>query len=296
MQYTINGVAYTFCNAVASNDAIRNSFNILAEKTFGIEFEDWYRQGYWGSDYSPQVLLDGERVVANVSVNWMPILWKSQRKLYIQLGTVMTDPDYRGRGLAGFLLNKTIGEWQDRCDAMYLFANASVLDFYPKYGFVKAEEYQSRMPAHKKAGNARKLDMSCEEDKKLLTEAYGRANPFSSLSVINNTGLLMFYCLKYRKDNVYYIKEFNAVAIVEYNNDAMICYEIFCDNDKKLIDILAVLAREETKEIIFGFPLEKTEGGTAELLQEEDTTLFLLKNKENLFKENKLMFPLLSHA
>ncbi len=296
MQFTINGASYTFCNNIAGTDTIRQSFCALAGKTFGIEFEDWYQQGYWGPDYIPHVLMEGDRVVANVSVNRMTMLWKNRRRKYIQLGTVMTDPDYRGRGLAGFLLAKIIEDWRNQCEAIYLFANDSVLDFYPRFGFVKAKEYQNRMPIQKEAGEIRALDMSCEADKQLLMEAYKGANPFSALSVADNAGLLMFYCSKYRKDNVFYLKEFNAVVIAEYNNDVMICYEIFCANDKKLKEILSVAARPETKEIIFGFSVNKAEKITTVLHQEQDTTLFLLQDKENLFSDNQLMFPVLSHA
>ena len=32
--------------------------------------------------------------------------------------------------------------WSDRCDGIYLFANDTVLDFYPKFGFLPAEEAQ----------------------------------------------------------------------------------------------------------------------------------------------------------
>ena len=41
----------------------------LAKKTFGIDFEGWYENGLWKEDYIPYVLIDGDTVVSNVSVN-----------------------------------------------------------------------------------------------------------------------------------------------------------------------------------------------------------------------------------
>ena len=35
------------------NNPIRQSFNELAEKTFGLNFEDWYQNGFWGENYNP---------------------------------------------------------------------------------------------------------------------------------------------------------------------------------------------------------------------------------------------------
>jgi hypothetical protein len=33
------------------NEKLRNSFNQLAINTFGIEFETWYKHGFWTEKY-----------------------------------------------------------------------------------------------------------------------------------------------------------------------------------------------------------------------------------------------------
>lgn len=79
--------------------ALRGSFNALAIRTFAIDFEDWYQNGYWTDKYNPySVIIDG-KVVSNVSVNTTDFEIDGQKKRYIQLGTVMTDEAYRNRGL-----------------------------------------------------------------------------------------------------------------------------------------------------------------------------------------------------
>ena len=41
--------------------ALRASFNALAEKTFGLNFEGWYQNGFWGDNYNPySVFMDGK--------------------------------------------------------------------------------------------------------------------------------------------------------------------------------------------------------------------------------------------
>ncbi|MFA6941771.1 MAG: GNAT family N-acetyltransferase [Clostridiaceae bacterium] len=52
----------------------------------------------------------------------------------------MTNPDFRNRGLAAALINHIIEKYEKEYDFIYLFANATVLDFYPKFGFMKAVE------------------------------------------------------------------------------------------------------------------------------------------------------------
>jgi len=61
------------------NEGLRKSFNELANQTFGINFENWYQNGFWKDNYNPySVVVDGE-VVANVSVNKL-LQW---RKVFI---------------------------------------------------------------------------------------------------------------------------------------------------------------------------------------------------------------------
>jgi len=138
MQFKTNDTMYAFSNDVCNDTKKRNSFIKLAKSVFGLDFEPWYNSGYWTTDYIPHVLLDGEVVVANVSVNIINILHDGQEKRYVQLGTIMTAPEYRNCGLSRWLMEKIIDEWQDKCDCMYLYANDSVIDFYPKFGFEKA--------------------------------------------------------------------------------------------------------------------------------------------------------------
>lgn len=35
------------------NAVLRQSFDGLAGRTFGLTFEDWYRNGYWSDKYIP---------------------------------------------------------------------------------------------------------------------------------------------------------------------------------------------------------------------------------------------------
>ena len=82
-----------------NNEELRQSFNELARKTFGIDFEDWYQNGFWSDRYNPYSVVENGRVIANVSVNHMNFIRRGERQFFIQLGTVMTEESYRNRGL-----------------------------------------------------------------------------------------------------------------------------------------------------------------------------------------------------
>jgi len=57
-------------------------------------------------------------------------------------------------------METVLEEWKGNCDCIYLYANDSVVNFYPKFGFVSAYEYRYHVPTTKKDGVFRKLDMS----------------------------------------------------------------------------------------------------------------------------------------
>jgi hypothetical protein len=98
------------------------------------------------------------------------------------------------------------------------------------------------------------------------------------------------------KENIYYIKEHEAIVVAEYDEKDLICYDIFCKGNCSLDEILSIIAKENTKTAILGFTPKVGKDFKINKLHEEDTTLFILKGKENLFLSNKLMFPVLSHA
>lgn len=288
-------MTYKLVKQIVHNDVLRNSFIDLAIKTFDLSFKEWYHKGYWTDAYIPYALASNNKVIANASANIINLVWQDKPRRYIQIGTVMTDIDYRNKGLAGQLVNEILSDWQDKADGFFLFANPTTVDFYPKFGFERTDEHQYIMPVVPAAGDFRKLDMDQPGDVALLQQYYQKSNPFSQLRVEDNFGLLMFYCSAFMKHFVYYSVKNQAIAIAMQNGPALICFDIFCDSGRSLSAIINELADENTYQAILGFTPKENRTGEYEKIEGEDI-LFIHHQKENLFKENKLMFPLLAHA
>ncbi|WP_373076637.1 GNAT family N-acetyltransferase [Fusobacterium varium] len=287
---------YKLVKQIRDIKVLRRSFIKLAEEVFDLSFENWYQNGFWTDKYIPYVLIEnGRKVVANVSVNIIDTVWENTSKCYIQLGTVMTDPEYRNRGFSSQLIREIISEWREKCDAIYLFANSKVLNFYPKFGFIKAAEYQYSLPFSAMKREFRKLEMSNSEDNFILKKYYERSNPFSAFPMNNNYELLMFYCSSFMKEHIYYSKKYDTVCIAIKNEDILTCFDIFGSDNYSMEEIIFSIGFEGVKQVVLGFTPKECKNYCGTKIKNDDT-LFVLNSKENLFINNKLMFPLLSHA
>jgi predicted N-acetyltransferase YhbS len=279
------------------NKKYRTSFNALTEKTFGFNFEHWYEEGHWKDQYIPYSLLDGDKVISNVSVNLMNFNILGKTKLLIQLGTVMTDEKYRKQGLNKVLLNKVIADWQSKCEYIYLFANDSVLDFYPKFGFHKIQQYQCIKNIIKtdKTKIAAKLNMEEESAKNLVYHLANKSLPYGPISMIGNGELIMFYCNLFMKENVYYLPEYKAVVIAAYNTKVLEIFGILCEQELDLDTIIEHLATYETRSVKLYFTPQEAESYSVQPIEEEDT-LFILGEDSSLQNMKYFMFPVLSHT
>lgn len=289
----LQGISYTFCNRLDQNETLFHSFNALAQSTFGISFSEV------GNGYEPHVLAIDGVVCANISVNLTPFSHNGQRRSYIQLGTVMTAPDFRGRGLSRWLMEFILDAWIGRCDALYLFANDSVLDFYPKFGFSVQNETAYAWARPTMATSTVQSIFSLlnpSDSHALLFEKYAIGNCFSAFYLMENTPIPTFYWDGIFCKNLYYLPQFDVIAIAEWEDDTLLCHEVLGSTSAPLSDILQCLCRPETKQAVLGFTPKDTFGFTSFSHHEEDTTLFLHTSGENLIAAHTLRFPVCAHA
>ena len=278
-----------------NNSTLRESFNELAQKTFALSFESWYQNGFWKDNYIPYSIAHDNQILANVSVNFIDMLWNGSTKHLIQLGTVMTDESYRQRGLIRKIMNEIEKDYAN-VDGMYLFANDSVLDFYPKFGFEKAIEYQyTKQLSVSQAQTMLPVPMNNSKAWSLLECAINCSIPQGCFEMTGNSGLIMFYVTGFMQDNVYYDKHLNAYTIAELENGELYLYAIFAPEKIDLNTIIQAFG-EQVKRVRLGFTPEHRTGYIADKLKEADTTLFVKGSCFLTFEEEQLMFPPLTHA
>lgn len=276
-----------------TNDALRRSFNDLARTTFGLDFEPWYRNGFWGDAYDPySIVLDG-KVVANVSVNRTDMVIGGQRRRLYQLGTVMTAPEYRNRGLIRVIMAEIEQDTAD-ADGVYLFANDGVLEFYPKFGFTRSRETICTK-AVSQAGpcTAENVPMDGPEAWARLAAAM-EANTFSTAcQMVDNPGLIFFYASQFLSGCVYRLPETDAWVIAEQEDDELLIHNVFSKAPITLDAIIAAFG-SSVRHVTLGFSPADATGFKQTPLEEEDCTFFVKGRFFNEFRD--LRIPSLSHA
>ncbi|HEM2153144.1 TPA: GNAT family N-acetyltransferase, partial [Listeria monocytogenes] len=216
----------------------------------------------------------------------------------LQIGTVMTHPNYRGQGLAKNLLNHVIAKYEDQYDFLYLFANDTVLDFYPKFGFERIEESSFTVDAcnlKKKASKLKKLNPDNKTDFQLISRIVSKRAPLSNiLDVKESEDLLMFYVLIALKNELYYLEELDVIVLMEQEGTDLYVLDILSTKKLDVVEVLSYLSTKKIETIHLLFTPEKSKYIDAAYIIETEDMLFVRPNV--LTSENYFLFPATSHA
>lgn len=277
------------------NAALRGSFNELAEKTFGLNFENWYRMGFWGSNYEPFSVVEDGKVIANVSLNRTDMVIGGQRRRLYQLGTVMTAEDHRNRGCIRAIMEK-IEEVTKDADGVYLFGGDSVVEFYPKFGFVPGKEYvYSKAVSQTGENRMQQVVMNCHAHIDRLCGAMEGNRFETGCRMVDNNDLIFFYAAQFMQECVFYWEEKDLWAIAELEEGQLTLHDVFCPNEVALDAAIGAFGPEVTS-VTLGFAPADTRGWDCRELHEEDCTFFVKGDLFREFGEKKLRIPTLAHA
>lgn len=286
---------YEFIKDYHHNESLRGSFNELAMKIFELDFRAWYERGYWNEQYVPYSFIDNGRVIANASINKMTVVIDGEKYSAIQIGTVMTDESYRNQGLSRKLMQHIMDEYEAQCDFLFLFANETVLDFYPKFGFTRIDESEFSLDLEKNPIEVRgtKLKQLTIENDSALLEKFAQNRFINSniLDVENNANLLMFYFTIPFKEAIFYIEDLETIVLMEEEEGTLHIFDIIAVDAPNMEAILASVVKATTKKIICYFMVENMPAITK---PNDDDALFFFSKKPLLM--GNFMFPLTGHC
>lgn len=286
---------YRFVKDYKEDVSLRKSLSDLAERAFGIQLENWYQTGYWKDKYIPYSIVADEKVVANVSVNLMDFIENGNVKHLVQLGTVITDKKYERQGLSRYLIEAILEDYSNKVEGIYLFANDTVLDFYPKFGFSKSKEYQYlRIVKNSCRETAILRPMNDRSDWKLLEQAI-KDRVYLGAFEMENLDLSMFYATSILRNNVYYLEETDTYVLADVKGSTLRLYSIL---SKQYIseDVVIESFGDKITKVIFEYTPINVAACEKNERKEEDTTLFVMGEGLVGFEQEEKMFPAISHA
>lgn len=209
----------------------------------------------------------------------------------------MTHPDYRNKGLSKQLMNKVLIEYENVMDVFYLYANDSVLDFYPKFGFQKMNEHIFSMSYQGKSQQQPLVYLNGHNDNDLafIYDFAKKRQPNSPLfSTLNTEELLMFYSIYVYSQSIVYIKEEDVIVFYQIDGETLHLVDVLSQTKVNLNSILARLANEEIKKVSFGYSENSLTSIKAAPLTGRETLFVKMKNGIELPKVFK--HPDLSQA
>ncbi|WP_265445014.1 GNAT family N-acetyltransferase [Acetivibrio straminisolvens] len=219
-------------------------------KDIFLDFQFWYDLNLWDENYESYSIVENGEIVSNICVFKTQILFNKKQYPALSVGAVATKKEYRGRGLSRLLMEHIIKKYDNV--PMYLSANDSVLDFYPKFGFKRVYE---KLPVCECVINndvmANKLSY---DDPKVWDYVYKRVNFSQKLDCLNSSSINIFHIYwGYLKDYIYELPEIDTMVIAEQKGETLKLIGVFSMKDISFSDLIKYLPFANVKKIEFGF-------------------------------------------
>jgi len=299
-QITINDKTYTLHIAYQEQEHLRKAFNAMTFDFWEFTFESYYQSGYWDDSCLIFSLFEGEAIVAHTTLSLFQTHTPEKVMRLGQLGTVMTQPSHTKQGLSRFLMEYIFDAYRNQLDGYFLFANETVLDFYPKFGFVAVPEFQASKNFQKQPSTheIQRLNLTNDQDLQLF-QHYLKHGQTACRFDTQSYGLAHFYCYANPEfgfaDSIYVIPELETLLIAQQEGDNFLIYQAYYLNENQVDKAFNALATESTTHITLGYT-PTTGDYVFNPYQEEDLTLFVTSSLLPYFTAQQTMIPLLSHT
>lgn len=227
--------------------------NALLSPIF-FDFSFWYDLNLWDERYESYAIAPDNvngSLVSNLCVFKTRILWRGKPPVEaLSLGAVCTHPLHRNKGFARMLMEHLLARYPNT--PMYLSANESVLDFYPRFGFRPVRE---KLPVLFCAiDNACPTTKLAFDDPKIAWYIRERKVFSGLLDCANTDSVTLFHIhLGPYKDCLYEISACQALAVAEQEGDTLRLHGLFALRPVCWEELAAHLPFAGVRRVAFGF-------------------------------------------
>ena len=220
-----------------------------------ISFRRWRDRGGWDERYLAFALAEENRIVASASRQEMLLMLNGQRTRGWQLSAVGTLPEYRRRGLQQQIMARLLAHTPE-AEPMFLFANDSVLHFYPRFGFQRAREHKFQAPCvlQPSAAALRALDVADPADLALLLRIAARARPLSAdFSACDHGRIILWYASNFAWLSLRHVPEHAALIAVAQDGELLHLLDVLSAQPFELRTVLPRLLTQPITRVELGF-------------------------------------------
>ncbi len=245
-------MACKYIKGYQANNGLMESYHDFTRRVFECDLVSWKNAGHWNDKYIPHSLIYNGRIIANISASVMRLQIAGKDIPAVQLGSVGVLPEYRGKGFSRILVEKVLEEYK-RFPLIFLFANHSVLDFYPKFGFKRVNEsiLQVDVPyCCTQKHRAERISVDSEAIRRLL----GTKLQYSSVvDARGNQSVYWFHLMYNFSEGIYYIEDKDIVFIVKYQDDCAMVFDVLSESPIAFEDIREYIQTRDTRKVYFYF-------------------------------------------
>jgi len=222
--------------------------NLLKDVFFDFRF--WYDLNLWDENYESYSIIDNGEIVSNICVYKTQVLFNKKQYFALSVGAVATKKEYRGRGLSRVLMEHIIEKYENV--PMYLSANDSVVNFYPRFGF---ERIYEKLPVCEcEINNNVQPNKLVYDDPRVWNYVYNRINFSQKLDCLNTACINIFHIYwGYLRDCIYELPEIDTMVIARQKGDVLKFIGVFSLKDVCFADLIKYLPFNNVKRIEFGF-------------------------------------------
>ena len=233
------------------NDPVyQQKLNHLLKDIF-LDFQFWYDLNLWDQQYESYSIMQNDEIVSNISVFKTQIMLQHQIYPALSIGSVATKDDYRGKGYSKLLMEHILTKY-DKVP-MYLSANDSVIDFYPRFGFRRIHDKQPVYEVMLDNSNKIPCKLSFNDDK-VFYYVKNQQMFSKKFDCLNTQSINMFHIhLGYLKEFIYELPEIKTMIIAEQEEATLKLIGAFSAQPIQFSELLENLPFVNVKRIEFGF-------------------------------------------
>jgi len=224
-------------------------FDDLINEVFGFSFDTWLERKLWDEHYESYSIIKDNVMLANLCIFKTEMTVKEKHIRANQFGAVCTRECARGKGLSRLLIEHVLSVYSDT--PAFLFANDSVRDFYPRFGFKQVQTYR---PTEKvMTNNQVQKTKLCVDDPVLKDTIKNRAGNSTVMDCLNTYSTQMFHLIKDYADDIYLLPEKDTIVVAYQEDTRLFIADIISKKDISFEQIKADLPFSGIETVEFGF-------------------------------------------